>query len=157
MIVIIANREKHMAPRDLIMHHVLCLMSGLVDLLSNSYIGLGVTLLVIELHSMILHTRTLFKMYTCGKTNIASQVLKYVNLITFIFIRFGIMFYIFYALHRDYASRKRFMFRNMSMHIYIFMSLGLTCIFLLSCVLFKRVVEIDFISKKDTKMINHDP
>lgn len=108
---------------------------------TKTFVGFGACSLLIELHSCTLHMRVLLKMYMNSQNSISYHILKFVNMASFFIFRFGAIFYLVYALFRDRYSAP-------VLGIYIFMSLALSAILFLSCLLLLRVVRSDFITKR---------
>ena len=113
--------------------------SATLVVFTKTYIGYGVIALLIELHSSILHSRVLMKMFLGISVNqsIFFKILQIINMIFFMLFRFGAIFYMLYGLYRDRGSAP-------SLGIYIFMISAVSVICFLSCLLFLRVFRSDF-------------
>ena len=95
------------------------------------------------LFEVFLHARKLLKFYGYSYSDIRVQVNKILNILTFIFFRFGVLCYIYSALYKD-GPRVPVLY-------VIFLS---TCVFLMSIinvVLFKRLLIKDFCSTRRPK------
>ncbi|KAI1285596.1 TLC domain-containing protein 1 [Halotydeus destructor] len=141
---LILNSDKEKSNRELVVHHAFALTSASILVYTKTFVGFGVVSLMIELHSVTLHARVLLKLYTRSQITLAYQIVKWSNIFTFFVFRFATIFYLFYALHRDRYSAFNYV-------IYTFLCLATTVIFLLSCQLFMRVLQADFLPKKVEK------
>lgn len=138
---LVRNRDKDKGNSELVVHHGFALTSASLVVFTKTFVGFGATSLLIELHSCTLHMRVLLKMYQNSATSISYFILKFINMGTFFIFRFAAIFYLVYALFRDRYSAP-------VLGIYIFMSLALSAILFLSCLLLLRVVRGDFITKR---------
>ena len=118
------------------------LTSATLVVFTKSYVAYGVVALLIELHSSVLHSRVLFKMYS-GPSGSATeskyyQWIKYTNMVFFFLFRFSALLFMAYGMWRDRRSAP-------SIPIFLFMSLAVGIILFLSVLLFFRVFRSDFL------------
>ena len=142
---IINNHDKDKANSELVIHHTFAVSTAALIVYTRTYIGWSTIALLIELHSSILHTRVLFKMYYGSSIDLSTNKyytwIKWINLVFFFLFRFSPLILMIYGLIRDYPSAP-------NLPIYCFLCLTAGVILFLSILLFKRVYQADFIDAK---------
>jgi hypothetical protein len=122
-------------------HHlivIVCFSHNLIHLLNIGYTAVA---LAMEYNSIFLHARKLLKFYYGDKSdnNPIAIVNKYINLLTFVFFRFGILYLIFDGIMKDGDK------------VYLgYLILLSSCTFAMSIinvVLLKRLIVSDFFPK----------
>lgn len=117
------------------------LTSATLVVFSKTYVAYGVIALLIELHSSVLHSRVLYKMYSGPSGSVTEtkyyRWIKYMNMLFFFLFRFSALLYMAYGMWRDWESAQ-------NVAVFLFMSLAIAIILFLSVLLFIRVFRSDF-------------
>lgn len=146
---IINNHDKDKANGELVIHHTFAITSAALVVYTKTYVAFTALALLIELHSSVLHSRVLFKMYHGASVDLNNSKcytwIKMTNIVFFFLFRFSALFFNFYGLIRDYNSAP-------NMPIYYFLCLTTAVILFLSILLFKRVYQADFIDIKTSSL-----
>ena len=140
---LINNSDKDKGNPELVVHHSFALSSATLVVFTKTYVGYGVVALLIELHSSVLHSRVLYKMYFGPSGSATSSKyyiwIKYLNMVFFFLFRFAALIYLSYGMWRDWHTAPNTV-------IFAFMSLAIGIILFLSILLFIRVFRSDFMT-----------
>ncbi|KAK3084464.1 hypothetical protein FSP39_013949 [Pinctada imbricata] len=134
------NRQSY----ELMGHHIVILVCFTIAIVTRMYVGYAVVALVIELNSIFLHLRQLFQICGLKKDNPFYRFNSVVNLGTFVIFRISIM-----------AWMSRWMLINKDLIPLVFYtlgSIGLAVMMVMNIILFYRLLQSDFIRKKDVQM-----
>lgn len=105
------------------LHHIIVLALFGYHLVNLCCIGYSLIALFMEINSIFLHARKLLKYYGYDKSSFITRFNVYINIITFILFRFGILTYI--ALHMTYFRDR------VTKNYFIFL---ITCAFSMTCI-----------------------
>ncbi|XP_048746766.1 TLC domain-containing protein 2-like [Ostrea edulis] len=129
---------------ELLGHHVVIIICFGVSIVSRMYIGYAVVALVIELNSIFLHLRQIFQICQFKKDNKIYRLNSIINLGTFVGFRISVM-----------AWMSRWLLINKDLIPLVFYSLGsigLAVMTVMNIILFYRLLQSDFIRKKDASV-----
>ncbi|XP_069134902.1 TLC domain-containing protein 2-like [Argopecten irradians] len=137
MFVYQRNRQSY----ELMGHHVVILICFTIAIVTRIYVGYSVVALLIEINSIFLHLRQLMLICGISKNNSCYRFNSVVNLGTFIVCRISVM-----------AWMSRWMLINkdrIPLVFYTIGSLGLAVMTVMNIILFYRLLQSDFLHKKD--------
>lgn len=138
MLIYQRNRQSY----ELMGHHVVIIICFGVSIVSRMYVGYAVVALVIELNSIFLHLRQILQICHYKKDNKMYRLNSIINLGTFMGFRISVM-----------AWMSRWMLINKDLIPLVFYSLGsigLAVMTVMNIVLFYRLLQSDFIRKKES-------
>lgn len=118
-------------------HHVIVLVSFCYHMTNLFSVGYTVVALFMEFNSVFLHARKLLKFYGYTNEELITRVNKLLNMLTFVFFRFGVLIFIYVSM---YIDRSRI---SIPYALFLFV-----CVFLMNIinvVLFKRLMITDYI------------
>jgi hypothetical protein len=105
------------------LHHLIVLALFEYHLINLCCIGYSLIALFMEFNSIFLHARKLLKYYGFDKSSLVTRLNVYINIITFILFRFGILTFI--AMHTSYFKDR------VTKNYLIFL---ITCTFSMACI-----------------------
>jgi len=138
MLIYQRNRQSY----ELMGHHVVIIVCFGVSIVSRMYVGYAVVALVIELNSIFLHLRQLLQICQFKKDNKIYRVNSIINLATFVGFRISVM-----------AWMSKWMLINKDLIPFVFYtlgSIGLAIMTVMNIILFYRLLQSDFIRKKES-------
>ncbi|XP_061189669.1 TLC domain-containing protein 2-like [Saccostrea echinata] len=127
---------------ELMGHHVVIIICFGVSIVSRMYVGYAVVALVIELNSIFLHLRQILQICQFKKDNKLYRLNSIINLGTFVGFRISVM-----------AWMSKWLLINKDLIPFVFYtlgSIGLAVMTIMNIVLFYRLLQSDFIRKKES-------
>lgn len=125
---------------ELMIHHFFVIICFGLSVLTRQYIGYAVVALLVEVNSIFLHTRQLMIIKGVPRQHSGYRLNSLLNIGTFLIFRILTLGWMtrWLVIHRD----------QVPFFAYTTGSIGLAVIVLMSIVLFFRILDADFISKK---------
>lgn len=120
-------------------HHVIVLVSFTYHMTHLLSIGYTVCALFMEFNSVFLHARKLLKFYGFKQNDLIVRGNQILNMLTFIFFRFGVLIQIFTALYHDG--------HRVNLFYFIMLSTCAVLMAIINIVLFKRLLIKDFCTR----------
>lgn len=125
---------------ELMIHHFFVVLCFGLSMLTRLYIGYSVVALLVEVNSIFLHTRQLMIIQGAPRQHSGYRLNALLNIGTFLIFRILTLGWMtrWLVVHRE----------EVPVFAYTLGSVGLAVIVLMSIVLFFRILDADFISKK---------
>jgi hypothetical protein len=121
------------------LHHWIVLISFGYHMINLISIGYTVIALIMEFNSVFLHARKLLKFYGYKRTSWLVNLNCFLNILTFVLFRFGVLVVIFYSIRIDG--------HRVSLQYLCVLVVFVSMMAVINLILFKRIVEKDVVPR----------
>ncbi|XP_071790844.1 TLC domain-containing protein 2-like [Asterias amurensis] len=125
----------------LLIHHIVILFCFGISLYLRSFIVYSLVSLAAEINSVFLHFRQILLIVNTPKHSAIYRANSAINIVSFLFFRFGTLVWMFYWLQSHY--------REVPFLLYCVATVGLITMVIINMVLYKRLLISDFIARGD--------
>lgn len=133
---------------ELLLHHIIIIICFGIAIFTYFYVGYAILALIVELNTIFLHMRQLLQMCGFSRSNQYYRLNSLINLGTFIIFRIATVAWMtrWIVINKDLLP----------LAFYTIGSIGLATLTVINIILFYRLLQSDFLRKKDTQRIKKD-